>query len=63
MNTKILFNTDKKLKEKAMKQAKKEGLTLSAVLNLALESYVNGRLEITMFDRDLALARHQFGRK
>lgn len=62
MTTKVIFNTDKKLKAAAMKKARKEGLTYSAVLNLATEAYVNNRLEITAFDRDLAVARAQMRR-
>ena len=56
MTTRVIFNTDKKLKEAAMKKARKEGLTLSAVLNLATEAYIHNRLSITAFDRDLERA-------
>ncbi|TSC68848.1 MAG: hypothetical protein G01um101456_458 [Parcubacteria group bacterium Gr01-1014_56] len=59
MTTRILFNTDKKLKQAAQKKARKEGLTLSAVLNLATEAYVSNRLEITAFDSDLTQARKE----
>ena len=59
MNTKVIFNTNKKLKEAAMKKAREEGLTYSAVLNLATEAYVNDRLHISAFDRDLAAAREE----
>ena len=59
MNTKVIFNTNKKLKEAAMKKARSEGLTYSAVLNLATEAYVNDRLHISAFERDLAVARKE----
>lgn len=62
MNVKVIFNTNKKLKEAAMSKARKEGLTYSAVLNLATEAYVNDRLKITAFQRDLAIAREQVRR-
>lgn len=57
MITKVIFNTNKKLKDAAMKKAKKHGLTLSAVLNMATEAYVENRLTISAFERDLAAAR------
>ena len=59
MNVKVIFNTNKKLKDAAMSKARKEGLTYSAVLNLATEAYVNDRLKITAFQRDLAIAREE----
>jgi hypothetical protein len=34
MNTKILFNTDRKLKDAAQKKARERGLTLTAFLNI-----------------------------
>jgi hypothetical protein len=59
MTAKIIFNIDQKLKDAAQKKARKEGLTLSAVLNFATEAYVKDRLKIIAFDRDLALAMQQ----
>ena len=59
MNTKIIFNTDTKLKAAAQKKARKQGLTLSAVLNFATRAYVNDTIEIDVIARDLAHAREQ----
>lgn len=56
MTTKVIFNTDKKLKEAAMRKARKEGLTYSAVLNIATRAYVNDNMKIAAFDRDLEKA-------
>lgn len=56
MVTKVIFNTDKRLKAAAMKKARSQGLTLSAVLNMATKAYVDDRIEISVFDRDLAEA-------
>ena len=53
MNTKIIFNTPKKLKEALAKKAKKQGLTMSAVFNLAAQAYVDDRVVLTPFERDL----------
>lgn len=57
MTTKVIFNTDKKLKEAAMKKAKGQGLTYSAVLNLATRAYVGGDFEVDILSRDLERAR------
>ena len=57
MNTKIIFNTDKKLKEQAQKKARAQGLTLSAMLNLATRAYVDEHMTIDMLARDITEAR------
>ena len=57
MNTKIIFNTDKHLKAAAQKKARKQGLTLSAVLNLATRAYVDNEVTVDIIARDLAEAR------
>ncbi|MBI4067965.1 hypothetical protein HY413_00975 [Candidatus Kaiserbacteria bacterium] len=57
MNTKIIFNTDKHLKAAAQKKARKQGLTLSAVLNLATRAYVDNDMTVDIIARDLAEAR------
>jgi hypothetical protein len=59
MNTKIIFNTDKKLKMAAQKKAKKQGLTLSAVLNRATRAYVEDSFDIGIISNDIARAREQ----
>ena len=59
MTTKIIFNTDKKLKAGAQKKAKKQGLTLSAVLNFTMRSYVENAIDIDIIARDIAQARSE----
>ncbi len=59
MNTKIIFNTDKKLKAAAQKKARSQGLTLSAVMNFATRSYVENSIEVGIITRDLAEAREE----
>lgn len=54
MTTKTIFNMDSALKKKAMKKAREDGLSLSAVLNLALRAYVGGGLRVGAFERSLA---------
>ena len=48
---------DANLKRLAMKKAKHQGMTLSAVLNLATKAFVGGELRIGAFERDLLEAR------
>lgn len=54
---KVIFNMDKKLKEAAMKKAKKQGITYSAFLNLATWAYVGNKLELDPWDLILERAR------
>lgn len=57
MITKVIFNTDKKLKVAAQKKARKQGITLSAMLNFATRAYVRDEIEIDIIARDIAEAR------
>lgn len=41
--TRIIFNVDKKLKERAQKVAEKEGVTLTSYLSLALSDFASGK--------------------
>ena len=59
MTTKVIFNTDKKLKAAAMKKARGQGITLSTVLNFATRAYVDDRMQIDVVARDLAEARKE----
>ncbi|MFA6432867.1 MAG: hypothetical protein WCV82_03615 [Candidatus Paceibacterota bacterium] len=56
MNSKTIFNMNTKIKNAAMKKAKKEGLTLSDVLNFAGRAYVDGDIQVRIVDRDTAEA-------
>ncbi len=46
MTEQVIFKLDKKLKEQAMKKAKREGTTYSAVLKEATQAYVEDQFEI-----------------
>ena len=59
MTTKVIFNIDKNVKAKAQRKARKQGMTLSSVLNFATRAYVNDSLEIDIIARDLAEARKE----
>lgn len=53
MTTKTIFNTDAVLKRAAMKKARKEGLSLSAVLNMSLRAYTSDKLKLIALDESL----------
>jgi hypothetical protein len=46
MTTKVIFNIDKKLKEKAMQKAQSEGIALTSVLKFATKAFVDGELSL-----------------
>lgn len=48
MNTQVIFNIDKKLKEKAMKKSRSEGIAFSSILKLATKAFVEGDLDVRM---------------
>ena len=54
MTSKTIFNMNTKLKKAAMKKARSEGWTLSAVLNLATRAYLEDRLRMEILDPELA---------
>ncbi len=53
----LMSGNGKKLKAAALKKARAQGLTLSAMLNLATRAYVDNEIEIDVLARDLAEAR------
>jgi hypothetical protein len=57
MTTKVIFNINPKLKAAARKKARAQGLTMSAMLNLATRAYVNEDISIDIIGRDIAEAR------
>lgn len=50
MNTKVIFNLPRQVKEAAGRRAKKEGLTLSTVLVQAARAYGSGALDVSAVD-------------
>lgn len=46
MTTQVIFKIDKKLKEKAVKKARKEGISLTAFYKHATERYVEDDLRV-----------------
>ncbi len=51
MNTQIIFNIDKRLKEEAMKKARAEGVPFSSVLKFATKAFVEGDFSIGIVKR------------
>ena len=48
MTSQVIFKVDRKLKEQALKKARKEGIAFASVLKLATKAYVNGALEVQL---------------
>lgn len=57
MTTQVIFKIDKKLKEKAMKKARAEGIPFSSVLTLATKSFVEGDLNVEIVQRPVLNAK------
>ena len=57
MTTKVIFNADKKLKAAAMRKARKQGTTLTTVLNFATKAYVEDRLQVDVLGEMIEKAR------
>ncbi len=50
MNTKVIFNVDKKIKDKAMQVAKAQGVTISGYLSMSLADYAQGKKKIEIVE-------------
>lgn len=48
----IVFKSDAELKEKTLEKAKTEGVTLKAVLTMAMRAYVNDEMVLGMWKRE-----------
>ncbi|MDP2642046.1 MAG: hypothetical protein Q8P21_02025 [bacterium] len=46
MTEQVIFKIDKKLKEQAMKKAKREGIAFSSVLKSATQAYIEDQFEV-----------------
>ncbi len=44
----VIFKIDKKLKERAMRKAKREGIAFSAVLKSATQAYVENDFDVSV---------------
>ena len=50
MNTQVVFNMDAKIKAKAMKRAKAEGVPFSSVLKMAAKQFAEGTLSVDLVE-------------
>ena len=46
MTTQVIFKIDKKLKKRAMREAKNKGIALSDVLKMATKAFADGELNV-----------------
>jgi hypothetical protein len=60
MTSKTIFNMNTKLKKAAMKKAREEGWTLSAILNLATQAYVDNRIGLATLDPAITQSLEDF---
>lgn len=51
MTTRVIFNAEKKIKERAMKEAKKQGVSLSYFLNQALAEVASGEKKVEIVEQ------------
>ncbi|OGF26584.1 hypothetical protein A2477_01665 [Candidatus Falkowbacteria bacterium RIFOXYC2_FULL_47_12] len=46
VTTQVTFKTEQTLKQQALRKAKQEGITLKALLTMAMRAYVNSRISV-----------------
>jgi antitoxin component of RelBE/YafQ-DinJ toxin-antitoxin module len=59
MTSQVIINVDRKLKERAMKKARRQGIPFSAVLKLAIEAFVKGQIEVGISENFNAKTRKE----
>ncbi|MSU75561.1 MAG: hypothetical protein EXS55_03550 [Candidatus Magasanikbacteria bacterium] len=50
MTGQVIFRVDKKLKEQALRKAHTQGFPFSSILKLATKAFVDGHLEVGLFE-------------
>lgn len=53
MMTQIVFNVDPKIKAKAMKRAKRDGIPFASVLKLATKAFAEGRFSLDVVEEEV----------
>ncbi len=51
MTTQVVFNIDPKIKARAMKRAKRDGIPFASVLKFAARAFADGTLSVGIVDR------------
>ncbi len=57
MTSQVVFNIDSKIKAKAMKRAKEEGVPFASFLKMATQKFAEGELGITLVRREIPNAK------
>jgi len=52
MNTQVIFNLDKKLKDQAMKKAQSQGVPFGFILKLATKAFVDGDFNVGLISKE-----------
>lgn len=53
MTTQVVFNIDPKIKARAMKRAKKEGVPFAVILKMATKAFAEGRFSLDIVDGEV----------
>ena len=53
MNSQVVFNVDAKVKARAMKRAKREGVPFASVLKLATKAFADGRFSLDVVEEEV----------
>lgn len=53
MTTQVVFNIDPKIKARAMRRAKKEGIPFAAILKMATKAFADGRFSLDVVDEEV----------
>lgn len=52
IQTQVTFNTPLDLKEQTLQKARAEGITLKALLTMAMREYINNNLHVTLLAKE-----------
>lgn len=53
MTSQVIFKIDQKLKTRAMRKAKSEGMPFASILKLATQAYVDGSLDVELVAQEI----------
>ena len=53
MNSQVVFNVDAKVKARAMRRAKREGVPFASILKLATKAFADGRFSLDVVEKEI----------
>lgn len=53
MTTQVIFKIDKKLKERAMRKARREGVAFASVLKFATRAFIEGQFNVGLVENEV----------